>query len=331
MSPGDTPMGQSEAEELRKRLKPAFAGFVTDGNISDRDVLATILDLIVKGNIGIDADTQKEPIELRKLNYVSRDNVLLFENDFINELFSDSKEMAAEQVREKIRSNKLHVIIANGMNQVLEGAKLKRSFLVWKQNGRDVASKLDSSLIISYAEPLAAAKYFIGFVIFVFFIIFLIDFTPMFSVFPTGGFSLFFLASSLIMMVFFVIFVVRMLRRHKRISTKSFPGAYMVLDYAGEPPTRFRAKYAELFGFIKTFPLSQQRLYNEFMPYAVAFGLDSRWNETFGIQKEAPLHSIPFSEASPEVRQEIERVEALAKSGPPQSYGRIPGSAFRTR
>ena len=47
-----------------------------------------------------------------------------------------------------------------------------------------------------------------------------------------------------------------------------------------------KKKYEELFEFIQKYPLTQQRLDNEFMPFAVAFGLDSSWNKSFGIQEE---------------------------------------------
>ena len=52
-----------------------------------------------------------------------------------------------------------------------------------------------------------------------------------------------------------------------------------------------KKKYEELFEFIQRYPLKQQRLYNEFMPHAVAFGLDTSWNESFGVPTEVVVSS----------------------------------------
>lgn len=324
-----------EAKTFREQFKPAFAGYVTDGNISDRDVLATLMDLIARGYVGLDADTQKTPVKIKRIYKVGNVQSLLpFESFFIEKLFQDSSELTPEGVRQKFASKELHDIISANLNS-LSQAKIVRSLLLVddSQGNLKAAQNFSSSKMARFAglffksegpfrdtlEPPSTheittvgelQKYInlesitallFGFLFFYIVGILLMatsDELPSASAVELIGLLLVsaFYVAILFIPLWYSVQKIRFLMRMRSLLVFQFENNIV-------PFTKYA--FEQLFDFIKSMPLKKQRVFNEFMPYAVAFGLDTSWNESFGIQVELPVASQTLGEFSKETGKSI--------------------------
>ncbi|MBN2517529.1 MAG: DUF2207 domain-containing protein [Candidatus Altiarchaeota archaeon] len=334
-----------EAREIREQLRPAFAGYVTDGNVSDRDVLATLMDLIVRGHIGIDMESQKKPVKVKKVYFLSNPETLLpFERRFIEVLFSESKELSPEKVRRKLLSGELHKVIRENLSE-LENAKIVKSRLLFY--GKDLGYKtikykvnrgevqqLDSKGIWTRWNEGKEARYSWGIAREIevktigdledyrcylnrslaggaFIILFVLFFC---SVSILAGFTLYYLTPvpwAFVLIGGFFLFAgasVLVSAIKRRLELKGVK-KLLLFQFANNVVPFTKRKYEDLFDFIQKYPLKQQRLYNEFMPHAVAFGLDTSWNESFGIPEETVVSSRAVSQLSPGEREKFGDLE----------------------
>jgi hypothetical protein len=318
MAPDEKIISLEEAREICEQLRPAFAGYVTDGNVSDRDVLATLMDLIVRGYIGIDMDSQKKPVKVKRVYFLSNPETLLpFEREFISELFSESKELNPQQVKEKIKSKEPHRVISENLME-LENSEIVKSLLLLTDKddrkvsftyyaslkGYEVKTVGDLQTYVNqleqlYKGTLKMTLYSFGFIAWIFFLFYLaysFGGTPPIFLF---GFALFFPA-------FFTIFFILHYRNKRRLSKAK---KTLLIQFKDNVVPFTKKKYEELFDFIRKYPLRQQRLHNEFMPHSVAFGLDTSWNESFGIPTETLVSSRAVGQLSPGGREKFGELE----------------------
>ncbi len=275
-----------QARALREQLSPAFAGYVTDGNISDRDVLATLMDLVARGYIGLDAKTQKAPAEISRVYYISNPESLRpFEHKFIDLLFSEKKELSPEELRAKFSTGKFHELILHNIHSLAETKIVKSLLLLRDEKGNRLAPDV---IIDRYFEKKIRTiadleKYErSGGAIAVIILI---------SMLVYGGISLFFLLKNdvLIAAIMFGLMVLSIgifvptLRERQKVGKAS---KLLLFEFENDIVPYTKKRYEELFEFISKSPLVRQRVYNEFMPHAVAFGLDKSWNASFGITPE---------------------------------------------
>lgn len=321
-----------EARELREQLSPAFAGYVTDGNISDRDVLATLMDLIVRGYIGIDADTQKKPVKVRKIYFVKTSERLLpFEKKFIGVLFKEKKELGVEEAKGIIDSKVLHEVIKQNTD-ALTKSKIAKSLVVFFDKNDKVVDLSYEKLVTKKVGFLQEHREYVKekpktigdlerlidgtklgvFFIFAFgffwFYIYIVVILLRSSgqggieVVPSGFVPLDALVFGIIILLYFLYFGFSGIRKVKKLRKLN---KLLVLQFTNNIIPFTKKKYEELFEFIQKYPLRQQRLYNEFMPHAVAFGLDTSWNESFGIPEEVVIESRAKRHLPDKIKQKI--------------------------
>lgn len=60
-------------------------------------------------------------------------------------------------------------------------------------------------------------------------------------------------------------------------------------DFANQVVPVAKRRYSELFEFIKAHPLPPHRITNEFLAFAIAFGLDDSWQKDFGLGEELKI------------------------------------------
>jgi len=305
-----------EARELREQLSPAFAGYVTDGNISDRDVLATLMDLIVRGYIGLDAESQKKPAKVRKIYFVkTSDSLLPFEKKFMEVLFKEKKELKTGDVKGIIESKVLHKVIKNSSNELASSKVLKPILLFFNKNKE---RKRVYYSIGTYRHEIKTVEDLEAYLA-------LTKFKPktlsfnIFILLLTGCALLFFsdkINSERTLEVFLafgfatLLFATASWIGYKRaLKTKGV----LYLEFKGNKKPFMKEAYEELFEFISEYPLKTQRLYNEFMPHSVAFGLDTSWNKSFDILTEPVVISKPMEEIPKHIKEEIERPKVYRK------------------
>jgi hypothetical protein len=341
MTPQREIISLDEARLLREQLKPAFAGYTTDGNISDRDVLGTVMDLIVRDYIGIDLDTQAVPNKVRSLYLVNwSQNLLPFEKGFLRVLFAGSRSIGVKAFTKKVQSGVLHQVILENTLALVETRIARQILLVLdkedhrkevtyltqggtvvrvktvgdlvdlKNSGEEIASELSRQFLVLILVIASLSLVFYG----------LVNFTISSSAnsdiigivgYPLGFILLFIVLVMIIGVVFreslselpFTLF--RLLdyvgNKKELKQTKNL----LLLQFRDNVAPYVKSRYEELFDFIRSHPLKQQRIYNEFMPHAVAFGLDTSWNDSFGIGIEPVVASRIRGRAPPWVEQQV--------------------------
>jgi len=315
-----------EARELREQLSPAFAGYVTDGNISDRDVLATLMDLVARGYIGLDADTQKKTVKVRKIYFVkSSKRLLAFEKKFMEVLFKEKKELNVKEVKGIIDSKGLHNAI-NENTESLTKSKIVKSLVLLMDKNEEIknisyykeeinaergqsrfGTKKKLKTIDDLREYMVTTSTYVK-VSLVMLVLFLILFCViyLFIYLPSQRYHS---PNDIYNMLEFMIFLVLYLctitlaiikyleiRRLKKLLAFQFENNIIPFT---------KKKYEELFEFIQKYPLRQQRLYNEFMPHAVAFGLDTSWNKSFGVPTEVVVKSRAKQDLPDKVKSRV--------------------------
>lgn len=355
-------IGLREARDLKEQLRPAFAGYVTDGNISERDILGTLMDLVARNKIGMEYEQQKTPIEIKRIYRTGASVGLLpFETAFIETLFADSNELSANDVKTKIYSGKLHKSISENTKSI-EEFKISKSLLVSINKRGDVSKLRKYGRSLRTAEDLEGSSpngHIISAIIGAVFALILlfgimgllmampsisigiseiavatwpylvcISFLVLNRVKKDWGLVLFgnkipktfailallFLFAGFInaggleeptergfgmlsgyvlagvLMIFISIGFVLKKINDFNVAKSALKNVHMLMDFETGIPAA-KIWYEELFDFIQSFPLKEQRIYNEFMPHAIAFGLDKSWNKSFGITKEMVVKS----------------------------------------
>jgi hypothetical protein len=58
------------------------------------------------------------------------------------------------------------------------------------------------------------------------------------------------------------------------------------LEFKGDKIPKIRERYDELYEFLRKYPMRGHHFNNEFLEFAIAFGLDTSWNKDFGLKDE---------------------------------------------
>ncbi len=269
----------SEAEEIREQFKPAFAGYLTDGDISDRDVLATLLDLSVRGYIKLDMERKGGQYEVKKVikGEESTKGLLPFEKEFLDVLFLGGDELIVYDVQSLFYTGSLHNIIEENLASLAENEIIK-SELEFKTPEGKTTGLIWKEKPIKTVEELRRYKSVMGRGSVIVIVLLLFGIYVLYqksSIEPMGA-SDFLIAIVLIITIegLFYIHYIYWSRRQKKMKT------ILHVEFGDAVPFS-KKKYEELFEFIQEYLLKEQRIYNEFMPFAVAFGLDTSWNKSF--------------------------------------------------
>jgi hypothetical protein len=345
MSPPKETISLDEARLLREQLKPAFAGYTTDGNISDRDVLGTVMDLVAREYIGIDLDTQAAPNKVRRL-YLAKwsQNLLSFEKDFLRVLFAGSRSIGVKTLKDKVQSGALHRVILENTLALAE-TKIARQLLLvldecgqrkdiayltqggsvikvrtvgdlvdLKSSGEEISHDLSIQFLVLILVVASISIAILGVLSLTAFSSAHSDFVGIVG-YPLGFAFLLITLFTVIGVVFrdylselpFTLFHLLDYLRNKRELSRT--RNLLLLQFQENVAPYVKNKYEELFDFIRSHPLKQQRIYNEFMPHAVAFGLDTSWNESFGIPIEPVVASRIRGRAPPWIEQQVREGE----------------------
>ena len=294
----------SEAGKIREQFKPAFAGYLTDGDISERDVLATLLDLSVRGYIKLDMEKKGGRYEVHNVikQKESTRALLPFEKEFLDDLFLVGDELTADDVRFIFKTRSLCKTIERNLWNLKENKIIESELRIQTDKGKkikllDYFKKVPEPVdtVEEYNRYMKNRKIMYAIFVVIGFIIFhygqvVADSDNLIFSIARGGYSLGITQSSLLMFIGAVIVMglnldyiisTRRIKKYRKTLHAEFND---VIPYT-------KKKYEELFEFIQKFPFKEQRIYNEFMPFAVAFGLDTSWNKSFRIPQEPVISS----------------------------------------
>jgi hypothetical protein len=109
---------EKEAVYYDEQLHPAFAGYLHDGNISERDVLASLFHLMTKGildPIWEEGSMNKAIIGVKK---TTRSPRLEFDRIFIEQIFSYKDQVSAHDIGKMIKQGQLQDLIKQHLHSV---------------------------------------------------------------------------------------------------------------------------------------------------------------------------------------------------------------------
>lgn len=208
-----------EATKYKEQLRPAFAGYLTDGNISDRDVLATLLDLVVRGSVLLDMNLGEEGYTINKIVRIAgvESSLLLFERLFLKELFRKSNEITPYEFGEIVRSRKLHKIIEDNLGALKDIEIIETELKFFIKNDRPIYFSVNDQPVNSIER---AKKFGGGLKIVLFFaVIFLAGGTYAFITSPNFDlFSLIFLYGVFAAIIGITVFIHQSFKKSKKYS-----------------------------------------------------------------------------------------------------------------
>ncbi len=271
-----------DVSELRD-LDPALAGLIIDGEITKNEVTATIIDLINKGYITL----KKEKLILSKTDFSRLDD---YEIEVLRELFL-----------ENIQCNSLDFPQLPKMDfGLLTGLMAKNAIDLGIYSHSSAAQKIKSTKIttdegkksgLTFRKVLmkSLAVFLISVVVITILMKLISTYYPnigvMFLLLVVGlVFGVYILGFLLIVPGFVVLALFKTAEAWDKSITKARIyniGLKRKLTVDAEMSRSARHlydKYERLHDFLSPRPLMKKRIYNEFLPFSVAFGLDESWH-----------------------------------------------------
>ncbi len=295
---------QKEALYYEEQLHPAFAGYLHDGTITERDALATIFQLLSKGMLDPvwqDRNMLKSLVGARRMRKGPR---YPFEQLIIDKLFGSKNEITSAEIRDVVKRGEIREILKRNVKAItvfplireeLKFTLGKHGKVNFSVNGNPVDTVEEATqfkkLLTRVLIPL-----FIGIGIFLLFLYwFIIQFggtsnvninnptiqiNGSFQGSPDG-----LLATAGIMVgVILLIFL-------------AFTFTKKTVEYSFEDDVipLAKRKYENLYEFLINHPLKPHRFTNEFLAFAIAFGLDTSWYKDFGLEKELKIDATSIT------------------------------------
>jgi hypothetical protein len=267
--------------QIAKKIPPAFAGVLVDWKIGPREITATLVDLIVKGNLVTSGE---------KLFKGRRKATFGFEKRFIDEVFENKESLSFEEVKKQAygtKSTKLIKIICDGM--VEEGIVVKdfqkkmasfvgnslKSFVPneqLKESLRESMKHSSSKRPVVIPSGIAKMILLLGAI---FAAVFLGIWAFSSSLLIKGiSFTLFWI---ILMFILFPAIIVALIS--KKIEHDVPDSREIMLTKKGY------GDYGEMIKlrkFMEKYPLLEDRLANELVAHAIAFGIGKTWMKKLG-------------------------------------------------
>lgn len=273
---------KTEALYYEEQLHPAFAGYLHDGNISQRDALSAVFHLLSKGIL---IPIWEENNMLKKIvgiNKSDRIPLLAFDRILVEELFKNGDTITSKELGRLIKEEIVQ-------NQIRKNLSAIEAFPIIRENLQFSFNKhskmrfvLNGELVDTFPEA-QKLKMFIN-------KLFLPLFMGLGSLFiliyilntffeENGGSGHAFLFGGLIFILVSSFLFVSFTYSDKKIT----------YDFKNDVVPTAKIKYDELFEFIKAHPLPKHRFINEFLAFSIAFGIDDSWFNDFGLEKEVQI------------------------------------------
>lgn len=294
---------RKEALYYDEQLHPAFAGYLHDGTITERDSLAAIFHLLTKGildPIWEDGSMLKKITGVRKM---ARKSDLEFNQILVDKLFGSKEELSAEAIRDLIKEGGVQNIIKNNLksisafpiiNEELKFTLGKHARVNFSLNDNPVDTIEEATHFGKLLKIIFIPAFTFALIISIAALIFYPTLFPKGpGVYEYGGVTIEVDSPSSAFITAFTFLIVL-------LGFVSFFFTRKTVNYNFEKDVipLAKKKYDELYEFIKTHPLPKHRFINEFLAFAIAFGFDDSWHEDFGLDKEIKLDTTPITQRS---------------------------------
>ena len=281
----------SEFKKVRN-LRPALAGVIVDEKADIKEIEATILDLAVRGYIYIREEEKGTILKKREVWFMKTknpDKLLWYERKIMNSLFGKKEKIKVSSLK-----NKFYKKIPGILDSINDEAEKQKLF---DRSPPRAISKY-SSKFIKY--PLTVLLVFLPTFLFIF--ILHIKFTALVVAtlifYGISTFAMFAIAG---------------------ISAFSMPRKT-------ELGVAQKQKYIELKDWMRRYPLKEGRLFDEYLPYATALGIQKVWvRKLKDIERyESNWYSGPYNTAGFMVIHS----SLISASSAPHGSGGVGGGGF---
>lgn len=298
---------QEAAQKYTEQLHPAFAGYLFDGEITEKDCLATILQMIKEGVLEPEFKENSILKGIEAVRLMQKTPQYEFEKEICLRLFADNSRLTAEEIGDAIVVGRIKKVILANLEVIRDFPIInnKLRFTIGKQvvvkfnvNGQEVDTietanyfkNVLQMIILPIFAGIGALLIIIG--------LFLSggnipeNYTsgqPGLNVqITTGGnpgnglvqAGIYCLLSPLLLMLIF------------RFSKKT-----VTYDFIKQVVPLARDRYRDLYDFLKTYPLRDHTFTNPYLPFVVAFGLDNTWQKDFGLESEIKVDETPVTKS----------------------------------
>lgn len=233
-----------------KNLRPALAGLIVDHEVGDKEIYATFFDLVLRGMI---SRTRLKGVWIYRKN-ITENKLTPYEGSIYDIIGADGK----TETECKYLLAKLHLFQEEVIRHAIEEGIYKASF--------------NKHLI-------ARSEYSTGAYQIVFVGAFILSLTATFGGNIGTGLVEKLLISGVILIVCFFILIQIIGFNNLSNSFRNKRHGVEITDSMSEKSKAKRKKYRELYLWLKAHPLKEARWSNEFLPYAIAFGLYKNYRE----------------------------------------------------
>lgn len=295
---------QKEALYYDEQLHPAFAGYLFDGTITERDGLAAIFHLLTKGIVEPVWEQESMLKQIVAVRKTSRTSILPFNKVLIDKMFGSKSELSAKEIGNLIKNGTIKSIIQDNLqaiaafpiiNEELKFTLGKHGTVNFSVNGNKVDTLEEATafrkLLYRLLLPLflGLGALMVG-LAYLFYKVApsgqdLNYNSPNVSVNIQGGSG-----SSLLMTGGIFVLVITLI-----LFTFIFSKKTVIYDLKNKVEPIAKKKYQELYEFIKAHPLPKHRFINEFLAFSIAFGFDNSWHKDFGLDKEIKVDVTPLT------------------------------------
>lgn len=294
---------RKEALYYDEQLHPAFAGYLHDGTITERDTLAVIFHLLTKGildPIWEDGSMLKKIVGARK---TKRTSILPFNQFLVEKIFGSKDEVTTREIGNAIKNGEIEQAIKDNLhaitafpiiNEELKFTLGKHGRVNFSVNGNPVDTVEEGTAFRKLLYKLFLPIFLgVGVLLIIMYFIYT-KFTPgdnfpyathNFSVQVSGDGdpnTLLLTGGIFVAVILLVLFSFVFSKK-----TVSYNFKDKVIPIA-------KKKYDELYEFIKTHPLPKHRFINEFLAFSIAFGFDDTWHKDFGLDAEIKIDENPL-------------------------------------
>lgn len=281
-------ISQQQAYNYQEQLHPAFAGYLHDGTVNQRDVLATIFHLFTKDVLTPEFAENSMLKQISGIRRGSRKPQFVFEQLLVDGIMQNSDHVTSHQVGKLINQGygeeviKAHVSVIEKFPIINNKLRFSDGKITFSLNGEAVDSiEKAKTFKIVLQWILLPVFLFVGGILLIsaFFPAQYSGMVTITSDLPDADTKNIFLYTGGMFVVIPTIMLLAFLFSKKSV-TYSFE--HNVVPKA-------KAYYDQLYTYMKAHPLKEHVFTNEFLPHAIAFGLDDSWQKDFGLTPELSI------------------------------------------
>ena len=282
---------KEQALHYSEQLHPAFAGYLHDGIVSERDAIALIMYFVQKSFVTAQWQDDSLCKNIKSIKKTTKVPTLDFDKKVLNELFSKSDTLSSKDIKNLITSGLLKKLILGNL-QAIQTFPIIYNDIKFNHGDDVFIPFLHRNRIIdtfSEIKMFERDSKLTAFAILLITIVLLIP-TNDFVDIPRAIMGERPIKIDAITVTLFALIFAYTTFYYSYISSKK----QVEYQFYNEVVPIAQKKYAELYDFLSNYPLENHNIVNEFLPYSIAFGIDKSWLGDFGLSAEPKIESSPL-------------------------------------